>query len=108
VARALVIIDYPSTTSFALFQAVGRRVTYRLGAQTEPYRVLSDRAVAREFARANFRVRSVDRQFLLPIALHKAIGSPSFTKAAETLFGRVGLMRLFGSPVTIVAERCES
>jgi ubiquinone/menaquinone biosynthesis C-methylase UbiE len=108
VAERRVVVDFPSLTSFALLEAAGRRVTYSLGARTEPYRVLSTGAIAREFARANFRVRTVHRQFLLPIALHKAIGSPSFTSTTERLFHRVGLMRVFGSPVTLVAERCES
>ena len=107
VARRLVIVDYPSTMSFALLEAVGRRVTYGLGMRTEPYRVLSHRAIDHAFADTNFRIRSVHRQFVLPIAFHKAIGSTSFTKVTEKAFDRAGLIRLFGSPVTLVAERCE-
>ena len=61
-----------------------------------------------DVARAGFRVRSVHRQFVLPIALHKGIGSPRFTTASRVVFERLGLLRLFGSPVTLVAERCES
>jgi hypothetical protein len=50
----------------------------------------------------------VHRQFVLPIALHKAIGSRGFTDTVEGLLRRSGLLRLFGSPVTVVAERCGS
>jgi hypothetical protein len=46
------------------------------------------------------------RQFFLPIAFHKAIGSRRFTLALEGLFHKLGLVRLFGTPVTLVAERC--
>jgi SAM-dependent methyltransferase len=106
VADKLVIVDYPSAMSFAAFHAVSRRVAYALGAKTEPYRVLSDRAVARQLARHGFRVRAVHRQFFLPIAVHKAIGAPGFSTASRRLFERLGLLRLFGSPVTLVAERC--
>ena len=84
-----------------------RRLTHALGARTEPYRVLSDGAVARELATSGFRVRAVHRQFVLPIALHKAIGSPRFSLWSNRLSARLGLLRLFGSPVTLVAERCE-
>jgi hypothetical protein len=55
--------------------------------------------------RQNFRVAAAHRQFVLPIALHKAVNSAGFTSAVEGAFARVGLMRLFGSPVTVVAER---
>lgn len=108
VSGRLVVIDYPSTMSFALVEATGRRAAYWLGARTEPYRVLTDRAVTRELAAAGFRIRSIHRQFLLPIALHKAIGSPRFTKLSQAVFTKLGLMRVLGSPVTLVAERCES
>ncbi len=47
----------------------------RLGSRTEAYRVLRDGTVAMELARHGFRVVERHRQFVLPIALHKAIGS---------------------------------
>ena len=108
VATSLIVVDYPSATSFASLQAMGRRVIHACGGRTEPYRVLSDRAVAAELARAGFRVRSVHRHFFLPIAVHKGIGSARFTTASRAVFDRLGLLRLFGSPVTLVAERCAS
>ena len=86
--------------------AIARRLTHALGARTEPYRVLSDLAVARELRKGGFQVRKVHRQFVLPIALHKAIGSARVTSWSRTLSERSGLLRLFGSPVTLVAERC--
>jgi 2-polyprenyl-3-methyl-5-hydroxy-6-metoxy-1,4-benzoquinol methylase len=105
VSGQLVIIDYPSAHSAALFQAMARRVMHRFGARTEPYRVLSDSRVAGELHRAGFRIRSAHRQFVLPIALHKALGSRRFSERTRAWSERLGLLRLFGSPVTIVAER---
>jgi ubiquinone/menaquinone biosynthesis C-methylase UbiE len=107
VADRLVIIDYPSAWSFASLQALARRVTHALGARTEPYRVLSAAAIARELSKSQFRVRSVHRQFVLPIAAHKAIGSPRFTILSRKLSDRLGLLGRFGTPVTLAAERCE-
>ena len=57
---------------------------------------------------AGYRVRAVHRQFVLPIAVHKALGSRGFTLGIEQLFEHIGLLRVLGSPVTIVAERCAS
>lgn len=108
VAKELVVLDYPSARSVALVQSLSRRVQHKLGRRTEPYRVFLDGDIARALQRNGFRIRSLHRQFVLPIALHKAIGSRSFTEGAEHLFERVGLLRLFGSPVTVVAERCAS
>lgn len=106
VADRLVIVDYPSARSVARLQAALRRMTHAAGAKNEPYRVFGDRQIADEFRRHGFDVRSMHRQFVLPIALHKAFNSPGFTMWSEDLLDRAGLLKRFGSPVTIVAQRC--
>jgi len=108
VAERLVIVDYPSARSVAALEVALRRLTHAMGRRTEPYRVLTQRAVADAFDRNGFRIRSVHRQFVLPIALHKAIGSRRFTLWSEDKLDRAGLLTPFGSPVTLVAERCAS
>lgn len=108
VAERLVIVDYPSAHSFAAFESAARRLAHAAGVRTEPYRVFTDRTIAAAFASHGFRIRSVHRQFVLPIAFHKAIGSRRFTIAIEELLDRAGLLGVFGSPITLVAERCAS
>ncbi|HXE80004.1 MAG TPA: methyltransferase domain-containing protein [Vicinamibacterales bacterium] len=108
VARTRIVIDYPALCSATILHAGGRRVAAAFGARTEAYRVLSDRAVRRAFAAHGFEVRRVSRQFVLPIALHKAIGSRRFTERVEAGLAAAGLLRVFGSPVTVLAERCAS
>jgi len=105
VSRWRVVVDFPSALSFAAVQSGVRAAARRLGRPVEAYRVLSPAEVARVFGAHGFRVRTVDRQFALPIALHKRIGSLAFTRGAERLLGAVGVSRLIGSPVTMVAER---
>jgi hypothetical protein len=83
-------------------------VVHAVGGRTEPYRVFSRRAMHETFAAHGFRVTRVAKQFVLPIALHKTIGSRAFSERAEAICARAGLLRLAGSPVTILAERCES
>jgi len=106
VGDQLVIIDYPSARSAAALQSIGRRVLATIGRSAEPYRVLSDAEVALALTRCGFRVRSVHHQFVLPIAVHKAIGSRGFTTRVEGWLERAGLLKTLGSPVTLVAERC--
>jgi ubiquinone/menaquinone biosynthesis C-methylase UbiE len=106
VSRERVIVDYPALASFASVQAAARRVKQRLGRPTEAYRVFGDRLMDDAFAEAGFRVVRRHRQFLLPIALHKTIGSRRWSERAEQAFARVGLVDRLGSPVTVLAERC--
>jgi ubiquinone/menaquinone biosynthesis C-methylase UbiE len=108
VAVRLVIVDYPSATSVALFESMTRRAMHAVGMTTEPYRVFTRSAIAHAFDRNGFRIRSVHRQFVMPIAFHKAIGSRRFTVWSENVLDRAGLLKPFGSPVTLVAERCAS
>lgn len=108
IAGSLVIVDYPAAFSVAVLESLWRRAVHMAGVKTEPYRVFTDRAIADAFDGQGFRIRSIHRQFVLPIALHKAIGSRRFTEGAERALGRVGLVALAGSPVSIVAERCAS
>ena len=108
VTERLVIVDYPSATSVALFESLTRRVTHALGSRTEPYRVFTSGMIAEAFDRNGFRIRSVHRQFVLPIAFHKMIGSRKFTLWSENVLDHAGLLKPFGSPVTLVAERCAS
>jgi hypothetical protein len=106
VAGRFVVLDYPSASSIAALQAFGRRLLHAGGVRTEPYRVFSDRGIARALTGAGFRVRSVRRQFVLPIAFHKMVGSRRFTVTSEAALERAGLQSLLGSPVTLIAERC--
>jgi SAM-dependent methyltransferase len=108
VADRLVIFDYPSATSAALLESMTRRAFHAAGGRTEAYRVFTGRDIRRALERSGFAIRSVHRQFVLPIQLHRAIASRRFTHASEALLDRIGLLRLFGSPVTVCAERCAS
>jgi ubiquinone/menaquinone biosynthesis C-methylase UbiE len=108
VADQLVVFDYPSAHSAALLHSLTRRVTHAAGSRTEPYRVFTDRTIADALDRSGFRVLNVHRQFALPIQFHRAIGSRGFTEFSEEMLKRVGLLRVFGSPVTLVAQRCKS
>lgn len=105
VSRWRVVVDFPALGSVAAIESAARRVVSRTGVRTEAYRVLAVRALAQALRSQGFRVVAVHRQFVLPIALHKAVGSLALTRAVERLLASVGLLRVFGSPVTMVAER---
>lgn len=108
VARGRVVFDYPALVSAAALQAGLRRVAARRGRRVEAYRVFTERTVRAELARHGFRIVRAHRQFVLPIALHRIVGSPKLTRAIEGALAAVGLRWLLGSPVTVAAERCAS
>ena len=105
VATWRVVVDFPAIGSLAALESAGRRVANSLGARTEAYRVISESDVTRTFAAHGFRIAMVRRQFVLPIALHKTINRLAVTQGLEGALSRLGLLRLLGSPVTMVAER---
>jgi ubiquinone/menaquinone biosynthesis C-methylase UbiE len=100
VADRLVIFDYPSASSAAMIHALIRRL-FRRGR----YRVLTRGAIDEALRHAHFRVRSVHRQYVLPMWFHRAFGSRRLTSRIEGLLDRLGLLKVFGTPVTICAER---
>jgi 2-polyprenyl-3-methyl-5-hydroxy-6-metoxy-1,4-benzoquinol methylase len=108
VARGRVVFDYPAMASVAAIQALARKLAHAAGARVEAYRVFRDRAVDQVIEAHGFRIRDRHRQFVLPIALHKRLGSTAATERIEGAFGAIGLRDLIGSPVTVVAERCAS
>jgi ubiquinone/menaquinone biosynthesis C-methylase UbiE len=108
VARSRVVFDYPALMSAAAIQAAARKVAQAAGSRVEAYRVFSDRSVRDVLDKAGFRVADQHRQFVMPIAFHKRIGSVATTERIEGALSRLGLRALAGSPVTIVAERCGS
>jgi ubiquinone/menaquinone biosynthesis C-methylase UbiE len=108
VSRRRVVFDYPSARSLAAVQAGTRRVKAVLGMKTEAYRVFRPGRIRAALDAHGFRIIGVHRQFVLPIAIHKAVGSRGFTETSERVLAALGLNAAFGSPITVVAERCGS
>jgi ubiquinone/menaquinone biosynthesis C-methylase UbiE len=105
VSRSRVVLDFPARGSFAAFESGARRILHTFGRSTEPYRVFAERQVESVCRAHGFRIVATHRQFVLPISLHKAIGSLRFTKRIEGTLAALGARGLLGSPVTMVAER---
>ena len=108
VSRHRLVFDYPALGSAAALQAMWRRAALSMGRRVEAYRVFRGADVARELDRHGFRISSTHKQFVLPIALHKTVGSAGFTRALEGVLAGAGMLRLAGSPVTVAADRCAS
>jgi 2-polyprenyl-3-methyl-5-hydroxy-6-metoxy-1,4-benzoquinol methylase len=108
VTQQLVILDYSSRRSLAAIQVPIRRVLELVGVPKSGYQLHSDAEVRDALVAGGFRVRATHRLFVLPMAFHRLIGSRRLTISIEHVLGRLGLRTLFGSPVTLVAERLPS
>jgi SAM-dependent methyltransferase len=106
VARQRVIFDYPPLISFAAFQTAARKAAQLAGRRVEAYHVIRTSAVRSVLHLNGFEIIKSHRQFVLPIAIHKLIGLPRITTNSERALAAIGLLRLMGSPVTILAEKC--
>lgn len=108
VSRDTVIVDFPALGSVASVEVGLRRLRRAFGGAVEAYRTLSEASVRDALESAGFVVTRVHRQFVLPINFHKLFNSLGVTLAIERALAAVGLLAVFGSPVTVVATRRES
>jgi SAM-dependent methyltransferase len=105
VARKAVLIDYPTRRS--LNAVAGPLFALKRGVEgdTRPFTVLADGDVRAALDAAGFAVTARRGEFVLPMALHRAVGAAALSRAAEGLLGLFGLRRALGSPVILRAER---
>lgn len=104
VARRGIVVDFTPRSSIqgmgtALF-ALKRRVE----GDTRPYFTHGPTELRRLFARFGFEVSAVERQFWLPMALHRGLGRPGLSASLERIGERLGLVRLVGGPAVLLAE----
>jgi SAM-dependent methyltransferase len=107
VAKWRIVVDFPSSKSAAAIESRSRQKKLARGEKVVAYRVLDVADVRSVVEAAGFKVIGVHKQFVLPINFHKLFNSPLFTNAVESTLAVFGLLKLFGSPVTITAERAQ-
>ncbi len=106
VARRRVILDVPPSSSLAALSPPMRRATERLGLRdVQAYRTFRLSRLTEDLSAEGFRVVEVHREFVVPLAVHRLIGSRRFSEAVEGALARFGLARRFGAPATIFCER---
>lgn len=104
-ARQSIVVDYPTTRSFNAVADWFFGAKKRVEVNTRPFRVFRDREIVGVFSRHGFRLTSRAGQFFWPMALHRAVGSRSFSRAIEFVARLLGLNALFGSPVIARFDR---
>lgn len=101
VAAHAVIVDYPDLRSFNALSVPTFGLKKSVEGNTRPFRCFRGVEVRREFAGHGFATPVARPQFLIPMALHRALGSARVSRFLESCGGAVGLTAAFGSPVIL-------
>lgn len=104
-SRRTVLIDFAPDDGFQKLADASFGLKRRVESNTRPFFTHSIREVAAELAGHGFTEISWHRQFILPMAAHRALGKPGLSRAAEALARAVRLDRLTGGPVLMCASR---
>jgi len=104
-ARRAVVVDYPTRRSLNVASGMLFGLKRGVEGNTRPFTVFRDAEVDSAFAAAGFLATARRPQFLLPMALYRALGSAPLARALEGGARVLGLTAVLGSPVISRLER---
>ena len=104
-SKLAVVVDYPTRRSVNALAGPLFGLKQGVEGDTRPFTVFADREIQDAFAPHGFRPAARRPQFLLPMALYRALGSAAVARACEGAAQALGLTRAFGSPVVLRLER---
>ncbi len=101
VARAHVIIDYPSSRSVNAISGALYGAKKGIEQTTRPFTVFRDHDIRSILREGGCLTHEEVRQYLFPMAAHRALGSPTLSRTIEGTMRALGLTRVLGSPVIV-------
>lgn len=104
VARHTVIVDYPTSQSLNSIAPLLFGAKRKFEGNTRTWRLFKHREVHGEFLKNGFYLARADKQFFLPMVLHRMLKNRPLSSSLEALCRYLGLTRLAGSPV--IASFC--
>ena len=106
IASGAIVIDYPSKFALNALTPLMFGLKKSIEGNTRTYLSFTKRELARAFRQNGFAVSREDKQFFLPMVLHRMSHGAAPVRAFERLCSAVGLTALAGSPVILRADRC--
>ena len=107
VARHAVVVDYAPLVSGNLLTPLLFSLKKGIEKNTRRYLMFLEGEVREAFRAAGFHVTGRFDEFFVPMVVHRAVGRPAWSALVEGVSRRLGLTRLFGSPVILRAEPVE-
>ncbi len=108
VARRTVIIDYPSKFALNALTPLMFGLKKAIEGNTRTYLSFTRHELAGVFEHNGFAISREEKQFFLPMVLHRMSRAAAPVRAVEHLCRALGLTALAGSPVILRADRCAS
>jgi len=105
VASHSVVIDYPELASSNILSLVTFKLKKQIEGDTRLYSSFRSSTLRQAFAANGFRVTSINRQFLLPMALHRAGKGAAPLRAIERVGRAIGMTRFAGNPGIMRADQ---
>lgn len=105
VARYAVIVDYPVWTSINILSPLLFQLKKLIEKNTRSFGLFSNAQMRREFSTHGFKQTGVHKQFVFPMALHRALKNTKISAQLENTARIMGLRSLAGSPVIGKFER---
>lgn len=105
VAVAAVLVDYPTRRSLNALARPLFGLKRGVEGNTRSFTVFKESEVSSAFVSSAFEPTAREPEFVLPMALHRAVGIAALSRGSEGLLAAVGLRRALGSPVILRAER---
>ena len=99
------LVDYPTRRSVNAVAGPLFEMKRGVEGNTRPFLVFADADVRAAFAAGGFEPTAREPEFVMPMALHRALGAPACRALAEAASSRLGLRKAVGSPVILRAER---
>lgn len=104
-ARRAVIVDFPIPGGSNALTPLLFGMKKRLEGDTRRFTVIAKSEVERAFAENGFTVDAAVGQFVLPMALHRALNMPRASRTLEAALRGCGFAHRFGTPVIMRAVR---
>ncbi len=108
VSKNSVIVDYPALASINIFSEKFFKLKKKVEGNTRPFRVFSHKEIEAIFQQNGFFLHKRRGEFMLPMALHRAIRIKSLSQMLEFPFDLLRLTDIFGSPAIARMDRREN
>jgi SAM-dependent methyltransferase len=105
VTRHRLVIDYAALSSSNILRPLLFCAKRSVEGNTRPFFCYRAGQLSRHLRLLGFSRITLRKQLFVPMGLHRLVKSASVSAAAEATCRAVGLTRLFGSPVILLAER---
>ncbi len=101
VARHAVILDYPSLVSINRVEKLLFAVKKAIEKNTRWYKCYTTKIIAEQAQLHGFIPDGRQRQFFMPMVIHRTLKAPILSSAMESVCRAVGLTQALGSPVIL-------